>query len=115
MNFHSLSVLSIKNLLSLLRRKKVFISQISSKGKRKNGGAAYLALLWLFCGKLQRLLHDGIITAERLLYHAHAASLRRHAEILWRAVSDGTYHKAFHALWYNQNKTAVCMREKWNR
>ena len=51
---------------------------------------------WKFSAYGHRLFY-GIITAERLLYHAHAASLRRHAEILWRAVSDGTcqlYHKA---------------------
>ena len=49
----------------------------------------------------------GIITAKRLLYHAHIASPRRCAEISWRAVADGTcqlYHKARNALWYNHFK-----------
>ena len=51
----------------------------------------------------------GIISAERILYHAHVASPRRRAEISWRAVADGTcqlYHKARSALWYNKSKTS---------
>ena len=56
---------------------------------------------------MQKKRHCGIITAKRLLYHAHIASPRRCAEISWRAVRDGTcqlYHKALCALWYNTLK-----------
>ena len=65
------------------------------------GGSGYVTGEWT-PGRMevQCLLawaFHGIITAELLLYHAHVASLRRRAGILWRAVSDGTcqlYHKS---------------------